>query len=109
MTSIAIFTVSLPPVFVAVMVYVPLEVIVVGTPLMTPVLGLSDRPSGRLGDTDQDKTAPPLYVGVPDENAESLVKENGLPAYSINDGATSFTVISTFVVALPPVLVAVIV
>ena len=91
------------------MVYVPLAVIVVGTPLITPVLGLSDKPSGRLGDTDQDTTAPPLYVGVPDEKAESLVRENGLPEYSINDGATSFTVMSTVAVALPPVLVAVIV
>jgi hypothetical protein len=71
------------------------------------VLASSDRPFGKVGDTDQEVTVPPWFVGVPEENAESLVSVNGLPAYSITDGATSFTVKVTIAVVDPPVLVAV--
>ena len=87
----------------------PSEVISVGTPLITPVLASSVKPFGRVGETDQEVTTPPWLVGVPEENAESLVSVNGFPAYSITDGATSLTVMSIVVVALPPVFVAVIV
>ena len=87
----------------------PTAVISVGTPLITPVLASSVKPFGRVGETDQEVTTPPWLVGVPEENAESLVKVNGLPAYTIDDGTTSFTVMSMVVVALPPVFVAVIV
>ena len=87
----------------------PTAVISVGTPLITPVLASSVKPFGKVGETDQEVTTPPWLVGVPEENAESLVSVNGFPAYSITDGATSLTVMSIVVVALPPVFVAVIV
>ena len=80
-----------------------------GVPLISPVFGSIDRPFGRVGDTDQDVAGPPLDDGIPEENAESLVKENGLLVYPIEEGGTSMTVMSMLVFALPPVLLAYIV
>ena len=52
---------SLPPVFVAVMVYDALVAATVGVPDSSQVLE-SDIPFGKLGDTLQDTIAPPLFV-----------------------------------------------
>ena len=101
--------VALPPVLVAVMVYVAVEVIAVGVPEMTPVEVSKERPAGSVGETDHDTTVPPLDDGVAAVIAESLVSVNGVPLYATDVGIASLTVMSTVVVALPPVLVAVIV
>ena len=78
----------------------------IGVPLIRPVFASSNKPFGRDGDTDQEVIGPPSDVGVPEENGESLVRTNGALAYTINEGATSLTVISMVSVALPPVLLA---
>ena len=57
-------TVVLPPVLVAVTVYVAVAATAVGVPLMTPVEVLRLRPAGSAGETDQVTTGPPLTVGV---------------------------------------------
>lgn len=79
MTTTVIVAVALPPVLVAVTVYVAEDVIVVGVPEMAPVDVSNDRPDGRSGETDQETTVPPKAEGVADVIAESLVKVNGLP------------------------------
>ena len=56
--------VSLPPVLLAVIVYVAEEVTAVGVPLMAPVEASNDKPAGSVGETDHDVIAPPLTVGV---------------------------------------------
>jgi hypothetical protein len=71
--------VALPPVLVAVMVYVAVEVIAVGVPLISPVEVSKARPAGSVGEIDQEMTVPPLEVGVAAVIAESLVKVNGVP------------------------------
>ena len=71
--------VALPPVLVAVMVYVADEVTAVGVPEMTPVEVSRDRPDGSVGDTAQDTTVPPFEVGVAAVIAESFVSVNGVP------------------------------
>ena len=81
----------------------------VGVPLISPVDGSRVRPSGRVGDTVQESTAPPFIDGTPEVNGESLVKVYGSPLKARSDGATSLIVMSIVVVAKPPVLVAVIV
>jgi hypothetical protein len=35
-----------------------------GIPVITPVVGLSDKPKGSAGATEYDATAPPVDVGV---------------------------------------------
>ena len=79
MTVISTVVVALPPVLVAVMVYVAVEVIAVGVPEMTPVEVSRDKPAGSVGDTAQEMTVPPFEVGVAAVIAESLVSVNGVP------------------------------
>ena len=54
-------------------------------------------------------TVPPLTEGVDEVIATPFVRVNGLPLYETPDGAASLMRIEIVVVALPPVLVAVIV
>ena len=79
MTTTVIVAVALPPLLVAVTVYVADEVIAVGVPEITPVEVLKVSPAGSDGDTAQVTTVPPLTVGADGAIAESLVKVNGLP------------------------------
>ena len=51
----------------------------VGVPLISPVVGSSDKPFGRAGETDQESTEPPPIAGTPEENAVSLVNVYGSP------------------------------
>ena len=99
--------VVLPPVLVAVTVYVAEEVMAVGVPLMAPLEESSESPAGSEGETDHEVTVPPLEVGVTVVIAVPLVKVNEFGLYVRDDGATSLTTISTSAVVLPPVLVAV--
>ena len=99
--------VVLPPVLVAVTVYVAEEVMAVGVPLMAPLDESSESPAGSEGETDHEVTVPPLEVGVTVVIAVPLVKVNEFGLYVRDDGATSLTTISTSAVVLPPVLVAV--
>ena len=58
--------VVLPPVLVAVTVYVAEEVMAVGVPLMAPLEESSESPAGSEGETDQEVTVPPLEVETVD-------------------------------------------
>ena len=69
-----IVAVSLPPVLLAVTVYVPEAVMAVGVPEMAPVEASKARPAGSDGETDQDVMAPPLTVGETVVMAVPLVK-----------------------------------
>ena len=71
-----IVAVSLPPVFVAVMVYVVLVLHAVGVPEMVPSAVLKVRPLGSVGEIDQVTTSPPLTVGVTEVIAVPLVNVN---------------------------------
>jgi hypothetical protein len=79
LTVISTVVVALPPVLVAVIVYVAEEVIAVGVPEITPVDVSKERPAGSVGETAQETTVPPLEVGVAAVIAESLVSVNGVP------------------------------
>ena len=68
--------VSLPPVLVAVMVYVVEVLSSVGVPEMVPSEVSMDSPAGKVGEIDQVTTAPPLTVGVTDVMAVPLVRVN---------------------------------
>lgn len=57
-------TESLPPAFAAVIVYVAEALIPVGVPEIAPVDVSNERPTGSVGDTDQDVIVPPFAVGV---------------------------------------------
>ena len=70
---------SLPPVLVAVTVYVADDVTAVGVPEIVPVDVSKDRPAGSVGEMDQEMTVPPKEEGVADVIAESLVRVNGVP------------------------------
>lgn len=70
--------VALPPVLVAVTVYVVEEDNSVGVPDIEPVEVEKARPAGSDGLIDQDTTAPPLEVGVAADIAWSLVKVSEL-------------------------------
>jgi len=83
------------------------DVMVVGVPEMAPVDVLKERPLGSDGEIDHEVTAPPLVLGVAVVMAESLVSVNGLPLYTMDDGAISLTVMVTVAVELPPELLAV--
>ena len=100
--------VSLPPVLLAVMVYVADEVTAVGFPLMAPVEESRDKPAGSDGETDQEVMAPPLVVGVNVVMAVPFSKMREFELYEI-DGATSLTTMVMLAVSVPPVLFAVIV
>jgi hypothetical protein len=56
--------VSLPPVLLAVTVYVADEDTAVGVPLIAPVEESKDKPAGRDGETDHEVTVPPVIDGV---------------------------------------------
>ena len=107
MTSMVTSAVVLPPVLLAVTVYVAEDVTAVGVPLMAPVEESSERPAGREGDTDQEVMVPPLTVGVTVVMAVPLVSVNEFGLYVRDEGATSLTSMVTSAVVLPPVLVAV--
>ena len=64
LTTMVTSAVVLPPVLLAVTVYVAEEVMLVGVPLMAPVEESSDSPAGRDGETDHEVTVPPLELGV---------------------------------------------
>ena len=83
------------------------DVMAVGVPEMAPVDVLKERPLGSDGEIDHEVIAPPLALGVAVVMAESLVSVNGLPLYTMDDGAMSLTVMVTVAVELPPELLAV--
>ena len=56
--------VVLPPLLVAVMVYVVAALAAVGVPLMTPVVVFKLKPAGKAGLILYETTAPPPTVGV---------------------------------------------
>ena len=109
MTTMVTVAVSLPPVLLAVMVYVALLEIAVGVPLIEPVEESKDKPAGSDGEIDQLVIVPPFTVGVAVVMAVPLVKVNTLGLYASDEGATSLTTIVIVTVSLPPVLVAVMV
>ena len=100
--------VSVPPVLLAVMVYVADEATAVGFPLIAPVEESRDKPAGSDGETDQEVIAPPLVVGVNVVMAVPFSKVREFELYEI-DGATSLTTMVMLAVSVPPVLFAVIV
>ena len=106
MTTIVMLAVSLPPVLLALMVYVADEATAVGFPLMAPVEESRDKPAGSDGETDQEVIAPPLVVGVNVVMAVPFSKVREFELYEI-DGATSLTTMVIVALSLPPVLVAV--
>ena len=55
---------ALPPVFVAVTVYIVDGEVEVGVPLIVPVAESINKPAGRVGEIVHDTTSPPLEVGV---------------------------------------------
>ena len=69
----SIVVVALPPVFVAVIVYVVMVESTVGVPLISPVDESMLIPVGSAGEIDQVTTGPPLTVGVPVVITASLV------------------------------------
>ena len=75
-TVIETVAVSLPPVLVAVMVYVVEVLNSVGVPEIVPSEVPNDRPPGRVGEIDHVTTAPPFTVGVTDVIAVPFVNVN---------------------------------
>ena len=69
-------SVSLPPVFVAVIVYVVVVLSAVGVPEMVPSDVSKERPPGKVGEMDHVTTSPPLTVGVTDVMAVPFVSVN---------------------------------
>ena len=65
--------VSLPPVLVAVTVYVVDVLSSVGVPEIVPSVVLKASPSGKDGEMDHVTTSPPLTVGVTEVIAVPLV------------------------------------
>ena len=78
MTTMVRSAVVLPPVLLAVTVYVADEVTAVGVPLMAPVEESRESPEGSEGETAHVVMAPPLAVGVTVVMAVPLVSENVL-------------------------------
>ena len=78
----------------------------VGVPEIAPVDIENARPAGSDGEIDQLVTAPPLEDGVAVVIAVPFDRVNGLPLYTISNGAASLTVMVIEAVALPPVLFA---
>ena len=74
MTTMVTSAVVLPPVLVAVTVYVAEEVTAEGVPEMAPVEESSESPVGSEGETDHDVMVPPLTVGVTVVMAVPFVK-----------------------------------
>ena len=74
MTTMVTSSVVLPPVLLAVTVYVAELVMAVGVPLIAPVEESRESPAGSPGETDQPVMVPPLAVGVTVVMAVPLVK-----------------------------------
>ena len=74
MTVMVTVSVSLPPVLVAVMVYVVDVLSSVGVPEMVPSDVSNDRPPGNAGEMDHVTTVPPLTVGVTEVMAVPFVR-----------------------------------
>ena len=108
MTTMVMVAVSVPPVLVAVMVYVAEEVTAVGVPLMAPVEVSSDKPAGSDGETEYETTVPPVDVTDVVVIAVPLVNVNEFVLYEMT-GAISLTTMVIVALSLPPVLVAVMV
>ena len=106
LTTMVRSAVVLPPVLVAVTVYVAEEVTAVGVPEIAPFEESRERPAGSDGETDQEVTAPPLVVGVTVVMAVPLVKVNEFGLYVKDDGVTSLTTMVRKTESVPPVLVA---
>ena len=70
-------SVSLPPEFVAVMVYVVAVLSSVGVPEMVPSVVLNVRPAGKVGEMDHEVMVP-LTVGVTEVIVVPLVSTNVL-------------------------------
>ena len=64
MTCMVMVAVPLPPLLMAVTVYVVELLIVVGVPQMVPLLEPNDMPFGSDGEIDQLVTGSPVTVGV---------------------------------------------
>ena len=77
-TTMVTVAVSLPPVLLAVIVYVAEEVTADGVPPMAPVEASKDKPAGSDGNTDQEVIVPPFTVGVTVVIAVSFVSVNEL-------------------------------
>ena len=76
MTVMLTVAVSLPPVLVAVMVYVVAVLSSVGVPEMVPSVVLNVSPPGSDGEIDHVTMSPPLKVGVTEVIAVPLVSVN---------------------------------
>ena len=76
LTTMVTLAVSLPPLLVAVIVYVAEDVTAVGVPLIAPVEESNESPAGSDGETDQDVIVPPFTVGVTVVICVPLVKVN---------------------------------
>jgi hypothetical protein len=63
LTVIDTTAIALPPLLVAVTVYLVRDVTAVGIPLITPVAVLKLRPAGSAGLTLYEVTVPPMLVG----------------------------------------------
>ena len=107
LTTMVTSAVVLPPVLLAVMVYVAELVTVDGVPEMAPVEESRERPAGSEGDTDHEVMGPPLAVGVTVVMAVPLVSVNEFGLNARAEGAISLTSMVTVAVSLPPVLLAV--
>ena len=107
MTTMVTSAVVLPPVLLAVMVYVAELVTAVGVPEMAPVEESRERPAGSEGETDHEVMGPPLAVGVTVVMAVPLVSVNEFGLNTRAEGAISLTSMVTVAVSLPPVLLAV--
>ena len=71
---------TLPPVLVALTVYVVVALTTVGVPDISPVAVSKTRPAGSAGVIVQDTTGPPVVVGVSACIAVLLVNVYGVPA-----------------------------
>ena len=107
LTTMVTSAVVLPPVLLAVMVYVAELVTADGVPEMAPVEESRERPAGSEGETDHEVMGPPLAVGVTVVMAVPLVSVNEFGLNTRADGAISLTSMVTVAVSLPPVLLAV--
>ena len=76
LTTMVTVAVSLPPVLLAVIVYVALEVTAVGVPLIAPVVESRESPAGKDVETDQPVIVPPFAVGVTVVICVPLVRVN---------------------------------
>ena len=106
-TTMVSDAVALPPVLLAVTVYVVDDETAVGVPLISPVAVEKVSPAGRDGVIDHKVTVPPLADGVAVVMAVPFVNVNGDPLYETAYGETSLTWMVTVAVSLPPALVAV--